>query len=66
MKFFRIFFFEFEFFENWLWSDFWRQTIGLQAKNHRKSLKMLENPSTSRERARQARVVSQSCVETLA
>ena len=42
---FRIFFFEFEFFENWLRSDFWRQTIGVQAKMHRKSLKMLEKSS---------------------
>ena len=40
---FRIFFFEFEFFENWLRSDFWRQTIGVQAKMHRKSFKILKN-----------------------
>ena len=45
MKLVRIFFFEFEFFENWLWSDFWRPTIGVQAKMHRKSLKILENSS---------------------
>ena len=33
------------FFENWLRSDFWRQTIGVQAKMHRKSSKILENSS---------------------